>query len=421
LKSVIESLLHRAVDALPPSVLSPAERGIDIEVKRTRDAQHGDFASNLAMRLATAARRNPRQLAEALARALPPDPAVDKVEVAASGFINFFLTDVAYHAEIARILADPRIPPRVGPRRAVELVFPSAAHPLHADQGRHAAFAATLANLLEAAGHPVERECSVHGEERPMEAGHDAVLAGWRSDLEHLGVVFGSRRSDPRELHAETRRLRVCGASPPGALRAARIGPPDATELRTVAPVSFLRGARKTAARPGASVALRALLEEIGSDAARLFFVMRSHEQHLEFDLDLARERSNDNPLYCIQYAHARVSSVQRQLADRGLAYDRAGGLASLAGLAGPEARSLIRRLGAFKETVEHGAHERAPHGLVHYLVSLAGDFHAYHRAHPLIVDDAAVRDARLTLACAAQLVIKRGLGLLGASAPDTM
>ena len=105
MKTLIETLLRRALDALPESFVSPAQRGVAIEVERTKDARHGDFATNLAMRLAKTAGQNPRKLAEALKAALPTDPAIAKVEIAGAGFINFRLRDDAYHAEIGRVLA----------------------------------------------------------------------------------------------------------------------------------------------------------------------------------------------------------------------------------------------------------------------------------------------------------------------------
>jgi arginyl-tRNA synthetase len=260
LKSIIESLLHRAVDALPASILPPNERAIDIEVRRTRALERGDFASNVAMRLATARRRDPLKLAEALAGAIPADPAIRKVEIAGSGFINFFLTDAAYHHEIARLLAEPKARPQPGPPWIVRSVLEAPAGPLN-----------------------------------------------------------------------------------------------------------------------------------------------------------------TDHPLYRIQYAHARVSSLRRQLADRALAHDAARGVASLNRLVEPEESILIRRLSAFAETLEHCARNRAPEDLVRYLADLAGAFHAYQREHALIVDDAAVRDARIALAFAAGTVLRRGLELLGAGAPSSM
>jgi arginyl-tRNA synthetase len=416
LKNIIESLLQRAMDALPPSILPRAERGIDIEVQAPRDSQHGDFASNVALRLATAGRRNPRRLAEALARALPADPAVDKVEIAGSGFINFFLTDSAYHGEIARLLADRPSRAQAGPRQIVELILPSPTGRLHVGHGRLIVYATALANLLDDGGHGVLREYRLEPAGRPGAPDRDP--ADIRRDLEQFGLPVESGHGPAGPGANDGDELRLCVSS---ADRAGPGGPRGGPEMCRVESVRLLRGGRKTPARPGEELALRDLIEEVGEDAARLCYVSRSHDRLLDFDLDLAQERGNDNPLYCIQYAHARVSSLRRQLADRGLAHDAARGLESLGRLAQPEERILVRRSSSFTQTIEHCALHRAPHLLVRYLVDLANDVHAYDRAHRLIVDDPAVRHARLTLAYAAQAAIRKGLELVGASAPDTM
>jgi arginyl-tRNA synthetase len=187
--------------------------------------------------------------------------------------------------------------------------------------------------------------------------------------------------------------------------------------------VSLFRGGEKAqmSTRSGEFVTLRDLRREVGNDAARLFYVMRSNDQHLDFDLELATARSNDNPVYYIQYAHARVASVLRQLQERGLAADVAHGIASLGLLDSPQEQELQKRLTAYPEIVLAAALQRAPHMLVHYLRELANDFHAFYSAHQFIVAESAVRDARIALALAAQTVIRNGLGLLGVSAPDTM
>ncbi len=200
-------------------------------------------------------------------------------------------------------------------------------------------------------------------------------------------------------------------------------GPKDSFEVRLVQFVSLYRGGEKAqmSTRSGEFVTLRDLRNEVGNDAARLFYVMRSNDQHLDFDLELAKARSNDNPVYYIQYAHARVASVMRQLKDRSLAHDSAHGLASLGKLAEPQELQLIKRVCAFPEIVRQCAAQRAPHALVHYLRDLANDFHTYYSAHQFIVDDAGLRDARLILALATQTVIRNGLELVGVSAPETM
>ncbi len=183
------------------------------------------------------------------------------------------------------------------------------------------------------------------------------------------------------------------------------------------------RGGEKAqmSTRSGEFVTLRELREEVGNDAARFFYVMRKCEQHMDFDLDLAKSQSNDNPLYYIQYAHARVCSVLRQMAEKGLSYEQATGLASLKLLEESHEQALLRSLSRYPEVVESAALNHEPHQLVHYLRELANDFHTYYNAHQFLVDDGALRDARLTLIQAARQVIANGLGLLGVSAPESM
>jgi len=173
--------------------------------------------------------------------------------------------------------------------------------------------------------------------------------------------------------------------------------------------------------RSGEFVTLRQLRKEVGSDAARFFYVMRKCEQHLDFDLDLAKSQSNDNPMYYIQYAHARVCSVFRQLEEKGLDYDMMTGLANLDRLTESHEQALITRLSRYPELIEAAALSHEPHQIAHYLRELANDFHTYYNAHQFLVDDAALRHARLTLISATRQVIANGLGLLGASAPEAM
>jgi arginyl-tRNA synthetase len=160
---------------------------------------------------------------------------------------------------------------------------------------------------------------------------------------------------------------------------------------------------------------------EVGNDAARFFYVMRSHDQHLDFDLELAKSRSNDNPVYYIQYAHARVASVGRQLAAKGYSYDATTALASLDTLASPHETALLTALGKYPEIVELAGANRAPHALVHYLRDLANVFHTWYNAEQFIVEDERLRNARIALALACQRVVRNGLTLLGVSAPETM
>jgi arginyl-tRNA synthetase len=586
LKNLIETLLAQALAKLPEDLVPAAARGVGIEVEGTRDTQHGDFATNLAMRLAKATRQNPRKIAEALLKLLPASGAVSKVEIAGAGFINFFLTQNAYHDEIRRVLelgsAYGRSHLGLGVRVQVEFVSANPTGPLHVGHGRHAAYGASVANLLEAAGYSVSREYYINDGGRQMEilavstwlrylercgerfafpangyrgeyivaiaeqlfaaegsalkvsaadlfAGMPAdepqggdkdiyidelvararrligdaaygrvltlavagILSDIREDLAEFGVTFDcwfSERSlnDSGAVHRAIAALQegghayfkdgalwfkstdygdekdrvmvrdngiktyfasdlayifnkrgrgfdhmlyIWGADHHGyitRLRAGLValgGRAECFEVRLVQFVTLFRGGEKAqmSTRSGEFVTLRELRKEVGNDAARLFYVMRSNDQHLDFDLELAKARSNDNPVYYIQYAHARVASVMRQLKERGISHDAAHGLESLTTLTEPQELQLIKRIGAFPETLRQCAVQRAPHTLVHYLRDLANDFHTYYSAHQFIVDDAGRRDARLDLALAAQTVIGSGLKILGVSAPETM
>jgi len=207
-----------------------------------------------------------------------------------------------------------------------------------------------------------------------------------------------------------------------GALQA--LGAPgDCFEVILLQLVSLFRGGEKLAMgkREGNFVTLRELRNEVGNDACRFFYLMRSHDQPLDFDLELAKSRTNENPVYYIQYAHARVASVMKQLAARGLVFEREQGLAALARLDGPQEQAVLSALTRYPEVVEQAAVNRAPHALVHYLRELANVFHTYYNAEQFIVEDAAVRNARLALVLGVQQVVRNGLTLLGVSAPESM
>jgi arginyl-tRNA synthetase len=173
--------------------------------------------------------------------------------------------------------------------------------------------------------------------------------------------------------------------------------------------------------RSGEFVTLRELRQEVGNDAARFFYVMRKSEQHLDFDLDLAKSQSRDNPVYYIQYVHARVSSVLRQLRDKGFSRDEARGRANLALLTEPHEEALLVALSRYPDIVESAALTHEPHQLANYLRELATAFHAYYNEHRVLVADDGLRDARLNLSLATRQVIKNGLTLLGVSAPEVM
>ena len=585
MKDQITSLIRQALAAIPAANLPSDATNAAIELERTRDPAHGDFASSIALRLAKAARRNPRELAQMIVAALPASDLIAKAEVAGAGFINFHLAPTAYARELERIVVEGERYARsnfgAGKRVLVEFVSSNPTGPLHVGHGRHAAYGATLANLLSATGFAVHREYYVNDAGRQMDilaasvwlrylelcgehfefpsngyrgeyilpiahklldaeqrrlhrkaaevfrdlppdapAGDkdlyidalierarallgaaelrsvldlalEEILGDIREDLAEFGVTFDewfSERSlaDSGAIDRALERLRasghvyskdgalwfkatdygdekdrvverengqrtyfasdiayhlykrergfeqlidVLGADHHGYVTRVRAGlsamgePAECLEVRLIQFVTLFRGAERVqmSTRSGEFVTLRTLRSEVGNDAARLFYVMRGNDQHLDFDLELAKSRSNDNPVYYIQYAHARVASVMKQLADRGLTYDAAVARRHLDRLSEEQEVALLKTMSRYPEVVQLAAVNRAPHALVHYLRDLANDFHTYYNAHQFIVEDPQLRNARLMLVQALQQVVRNGLGLLGVSAPDSM
>jgi arginyl-tRNA synthetase len=203
-----------------------------------------------------------------------------------------------------------------------------------------------------------------------------------------------------------------------GALQALGL-PPEKLDVALVQFAVLYRDGQKAAmsTRSGEFVTLRELRREVGNDACRFFYVLRKADQHLDFDLDLAKSQSNENPVYYIQYAHARLCSVLGQW--NGVLADLSG--ADLARLDNERELALCARLTAFPEVVQGAAADYAPHQIAFYLKDLAGEFHSYYNAERMLVDDEGLKLARLALAAAVRQVIRSGLALLGVSAPDSM
>jgi len=203
-----------------------------------------------------------------------------------------------------------------------------------------------------------------------------------------------------------------------GALEAFGLDP-GKLEIALVQFAVLYRNGEKVAMgkRSGEFVTLRELREEVGNDAARFFYVLRKSDQHLDFDLDLARSESSDNPVYYVQYAHARVCSVFSQWGGDPKSLARA----SLEPLKGERELVLAQRLAEFPELILTAARERAPHSLAFYLRELAAEFHSYYNAERILVDDETLRVARLALSAAVRQTLANGLSLLGVSAPEKM
>jgi len=195
---------------------------------------------------------------------------------------------------------------------------------------------------------------------------------------------------------------------------------PEQLEVLILQMVSLYRNGElvKMSKRTGQSVTLNELIEEVGTDAARFFFIMRSIDSQLDFDLTLATEKSSDNPVYYVQYAHARICSILRQIADENIAIDEK---APLASLTAEVEINLIKKLGEYPELIAAAAKERAPHRVAHYVYELASLFHSFYNQCRILGVEPEVQQARLLLVIAVSHVLKHALNILGISAPERM
>ncbi len=231
-----------------------------------------------------------------------------------------------------------------------------------------------------------------------FERGYDRVIDVWGAD--HHGYV-------PRVKAA----IQAMG------------GNPEQLDVLLVQfAILYEGGERKQmSTRSGEFVTLRELRKDVGTDAARFFYIMRKCEQHLDFDLDLARSQSNENPVYYVQYAHARICSVFRQASEKGVNTDLSGGNTNLELLSESHEQSLMKTLARYPEVLQNAALNSEPHQLTHYLRELANELHSYYNAHQFLVDDSNLTDARLKLITATRQVLLNGLKLIGISAPEKM
>lgn len=584
MKDTVADLINQAVQNLRTTQDWPADLPLNIQVERTRDKAHGDFASNVAMTLAKPLRSNPRAIAQQIIDALPADDAVVKVEIAGPGFINFFMNEASAYQVVHNIFAQGESFGRQsanGKKVQVEFVSANPTGPLHVGHGRGAAYGACVADMLEAAGYDVWREYYVNDAGRQMdilgtsvwlrylqacgeqitfpsngyqgdyiadygrevlaaegdtlrrsaaevfagvcadapegdkekhidglinqakqllgddyqivfEKGLNAILSDIRQDLAEFGVRYQewfSERSltqSPDQVEQAIAQLQANGyieerdgalwflstqfgddkdrvvkrengqctyfasdiayhlnkfqrgfdtviniwgadhhgyiARVKAALQALNIDP-ERLVVRLVQFVSLFRGDQQVqmSTRSGSFVTLRELRDDVGNDAARFFYIMRKADQATDFDLELAKSESKDNPVYYIQYAHARVASILRKLAESGEAWTRESGLAQLPLLTEDAEKALLVKLSRYPEVLSGSAEQFEPHTLAHYLRELAGDFHTYYNAHKMLGEDSQLRDARLALSVAVQQVLRNGLHLLGVTAPEEM
>lgn len=583
MKYQVLKLIQQAIKALAAENAGTIDVSARPEVERSRDPQHGHYASNIAMRLAKSLGQPPRQVAASIIEKLPESSLVESVKIAGPGFINFRLSSQAFHRELCSIIDRGNQYGKSdlggGHKVLLEYVSANPTGPLHVGHGRHAAYGDSVARILKATGYEVLTEYYVNdagrqmdiltlsvwlrmledasaeitfpsgayrgeyvreiaaattklldpsfaaipnelfrslpGDKRDSDAHLDhlieqarialgeegflailntalhSILADIREDLAEFRVCpnewFSERSLDDRQsiqktlkllkkngmtyerdgavwfratnfgdekdrvvvrdngrttyfasdiayhLHKRERGFEtlidVLGADHHGYVTRVRAGleamgePPESLEVQLVQFVVLYRGGKKVqmSTRSGDFITLRQLRNEVGNDAARLFFVLRSNEQHLDFDLDLAKARSNENPVYYIQYANARVCSVLRELDARGYTWDSNMERCSLDRLTEEPEQALMQQLTRFPETLDAASRQRAPQYVAHYLRELAHNFHVYYNAHQFIVDDEALRNARLMLVLATQQVLQNGLILLGVDAPESM
>jgi arginyl-tRNA synthetase len=585
MKQLVASLIEQSIAALKQSGAFDTDLQANIQVENTRDKQHGDLASNVALTLAKAARRNPREIAQMICDNLPATPEVSKTDIAGPGFINFFISQNATATVLNSILelGDQYGQCQVGENQHVQIEFVSAnpTGPLHVGHGRGAAYGASLGNLLSAAGYKVQREYYVNDAGRQMNilaasvwlrylaiegeaipfpsngyqgeyvkdiaaalhqrvgnslkysaaevskdlpadapegdkeahidaiieraqqllgdedyqqlfaAGLDSIRDDIKDDLGDFNVTFDnwfSERSLSQEDQIEraikklqgndhiyeqdgalwfrstafgddkdrvVKRdngqttyfasdiayhlnkfergfdtvINIWGADHHGYItrvKAALTAMGLDAERLVVKLVQFAilyRGDERVpmSTRSGSFVTLRELRDEVGKDASRFFYVTRKTEQHMDFDLELAKSDSKDNPVYYIQYAHARISTILAKLASEDMTWDQNQGLAHLQLLSETAEIDLMQQLALYPEVVANAALAYEPHQVAHYLRDLAGNFHTYYNAHRMKIDDAALRNARLTLSSATRQVLANGLQLLGVAAPESM
>jgi arginyl-tRNA synthetase len=553
LRSHLSELFAQALAVVAPGVANPG-----IVLERPKQAQHGDYACNLALQLAKVLKRKPRDIAAELTAAIPPSPLLARTEIAGAGFINCFLKPEAHQAIISRIFTEGdrfgRTTAGAGQKVQVEFVSANPTGPLHVGHGRQAALGDAIAGMLEAQGYDVTREfyyndagvqiqnlaLSVQARARGVKPGDagwpeaayqgeyvqeiagdflagksvpagdgsavkgsgdandldgmrrfavaclrreqdidlerfdvrfdvyylesslyadgrvDAVVAGLNASgktYEQDGALwlrttdYGDdkdrvvRKSDhsytyfvPDVAYHVTkwergfkRVINVQGTDHHSTITRVRAGlqalgigvPQGYPDYVLHSMVKVMRGGEevKISKRAGSYVTLRDLVEWVGRDAVRFFLVSRRADSEFVFDIDLALARSEENPVYYVQYAHARVCSVLAQWGGDNARITAA----SLAPLCDEREIALMKRLAEFPEIIEIAAREFAPHQVAYYLRELAGEFHGYYNSTRFLVPESEIMLARLALAVATRQVLRNGLALLGVSAPEKM
>ena len=554
---VIESvrgLVAQAVESARSGGVLRLETMPDIQLEHPGNPDHGDFATNLPLRLARATRINPLELAQALVDRVPESPLIGQVEAAPPGFINFRLNEIWLQQQVEEVRrAGPsfgNLEMGVGHRVMIEFVSVNPTGPVHVGHTRGAVLGSALANVLEAAGYEVTREYYVNDAGSQMDAFYRSVLTRYREhfghhaempsngymgeyiqelakeiaeaegerflnlpeeqaireigdlgrekmvalireDLSRIGVEFDnwfSERTlfDSGEYDQALKQLRdqgylsqrenavwfnstmlgdekdnvvvrssgeptyfasdiayhhnkfigrnyetvvnIWGADHQGhvprvkaAVQGIGIDPSRLTILISQM-VTLKRGNEvvRASKRTGDFVTLQELAEEVGRDACRFFFLSRTPSTQMEFDLELAKKESSENPVYYVQYAHARNAGILSLARDRNIDWSK--GDVTL--LTHPNELDLMRAILRFPELVQQMAHSLEPHHLAHFTMELATAFHGFYENCRVISanpEDGEISLARLKLVESAQIVFRRSLELMGMSVPDRM
>ena len=540
------------------ATVAPGVPIAEITLERPKQAQHGDYACNIALQLAKTLKRKPRDIAAEVIAALPVSPYLAKTEIAGAGFINCFLKAEAHQTIVSRILqggqAFGRSVTDAAQKVVVEFVSANPTGPLHVGHGRQAALGDAISALLETQGYSVTREfyyndagvqirnlaLSVQARTRGFKpgdaewpeggyqgeyvqeiandflAGKSVVASdgaevnanGNRDDEENIrsfAVAYLRREQDidlekfdvkfdiyylESSLYADGRvesavkgliasgktyeqdgalwlrttdfgddkdrvvrksdqtytyfvpdvayhvtkwergfstAINVQGTDHHSTITRVRAGlqaleigiPAGFPDYVLHSMVKVMRGGEevKISKRAGSYVTLRDLVEWVGRDAVRFFLVSRRADSEFVFDIDLALAKSEENPVYYVQYAHARVCSVVTQWGGDTDALKTV----PLTALTEERELSLMKRLAEYPDIVSLAAREFAPHQVAYYLRELAGEFHGYYNSTRFLVAEEPVKLARLALATATRQLLRNGLSLLGVSAPEKM
>jgi arginyl-tRNA synthetase len=489
---------------------------VPVELERPSDPAHGDFATNVALRLAPTRRQSPRELAGELAEAAAGLSEVERAEVAGPGFVNLWVTRDWYGAALEELLASHRnygsgfAEPKQ--RMQVEMISANPTGPIPVSAARNGALGDSIARLLAFAGNDVEREYYYNdsglqverfresvearrrGEEPPPDGYHgeyvkaladlggdpvppmlaqiEATLERFRIDFdswalqseleqrlpelmprvdsyEHEGAVWArssaygdeqdrvivrspERGGTPTYRAADIvylvdklergfdRAIYVLGSDHHGTRKwygaiARMLGyDPDRVEVVLYQFVHLVKGREvaKVSKRRGDIVTLDELIDEIDVDASRWYLVSRGPDQPIEIDVDLAREKTAKNPVYYVQYVHARIAGIFRNAGEAPLGAEPPPELAD-------EEKNLIKRLTEFPAVAQEATERRGPHALPTYAIRVADDFHRFYTEHRVLDSDA--QAFRLGLCRATQSVVARCLDLIGVEAPERM